>query len=74
MEQKLQLIIDERDCLLTTLSDAQQTNALLQQENANQQLVVSRFLKLSWVYKNRLPCLKLGISDCVMSSLLDGSK
>ncbi|KAL5108402.1 BICD family-like cargo adapter 1 [Taenia crassiceps] len=41
LEQKLQAIIDERDCLLTTLSDAQQANALLQQENVNQQLVIT---------------------------------
>ncbi|VDM32952.1 unnamed protein product [Hydatigera taeniaeformis] len=41
LEQKLQSIIDERDCLLTTLSDAQQANALLQQENANQQIVIT---------------------------------
>ncbi|VDK39174.1 unnamed protein product [Taenia asiatica] len=41
LEQKLQAIIDERDYLLTTLSDAQQANALLQQESANQQLVIT---------------------------------
>ncbi|EUB55171.1 Coiled-coil domain-containing protein 64A [Echinococcus granulosus] len=41
LEQKLQAIMDERDSVLATLSDAQQANALLQQENANQQLVIT---------------------------------
>uniref|UniRef100_A0A5K3ERH0 HAP1 N-terminal domain-containing protein n=1 Tax=Mesocestoides corti TaxID=53468 RepID=A0A5K3ERH0_MESCO len=41
LEKKLQAITDERDCLLTTLSDAQQASALLQQENASQQHVIS---------------------------------
>ncbi|VDN38505.1 unnamed protein product [Dibothriocephalus latus] len=40
LERRLAAITEERDCLLNALSDAQQTTALLQSENANQQSVV----------------------------------
>ncbi|BHF71352.1 hypothetical protein SprV_0401441000 [Sparganum proliferum] len=41
LERKLAAITEERDCLLNALSDAQQTTALLQSENANQLSVLS---------------------------------
>ncbi len=50
LEKQLQKITEERDCLLNTLSDAQQTCALLQQENANQQLVVSSTFLMDCFY------------------------
>nr|VZI40248.1 unnamed protein product [Spirometra erinaceieuropaei] len=41
LERRLAAITEERDCLLNALSDAQQTTALLQSENANQLSVLS---------------------------------
>nr|CDS28550.1 bicaudal d protein [Hymenolepis microstoma] len=69
LEQKLQAITEERDSLLTALSDTQQVNALLQQENANQQLLIShqeneleQLQKATALLKNHLQTLNSAAS------------
>lgn len=69
LEQKLQSITEERDSLLTALSDTQQANALLQRENASQELLVSQlaFLFFSFFFSNQV---KISGYNCKLLKLI----
>ncbi|VUZ48939.1 unnamed protein product [Hymenolepis diminuta] len=82
LEQKLQAITEERDSLLTALSDTQQANALLQRENASQELLIShqeneldQLQKAAVLLKNQLQTLNsVGSSTGKAETFKDSGK